>query len=314
MQVIFHYTAGDRLKERLRELKTRGLSVTVIAPAEDASFAEAMTTCEVLWHVLKPVTRAAIEQAPRLRLIQKLGAGVDTIDLEAARARGIPVCNLPGTNANAVAEHAIALMLAVLRKVPHFNREMRAGQGWSWPIERQGSLGEIGGRSVGLVGYGATASRLAPLLEAFGAKVFYTTRSEVPDARGTRVTLDELLERCDIISLHVPHNETTRGMFDRARIARMKPGAILINTARGGLVEQEALIEALRSGHLAGAGLDTFAIEPADATNPLLALDTVVATPHVAWLTMQTFDRSLDLMTENCRRLASGEELLHRVV
>jgi phosphoglycerate dehydrogenase-like enzyme len=314
VQVTFHYAAGDRLKERLRDLKTRGLSVTVVAPEEDASFAEAMKTCEVLWHVLKPVTRAAIERAPRLRLIQKLGAGVDTIDLEAARARGIPVCNLPGTNANAVAEHAIALMLAVLRKVPHFNREMRAGQGWSWPIERQGSLGEIRGRSVGLVGYGATASRLAPILEAFGAKVFYTTRSEVPDARGTRVTLDELLERCDIISLHVPHNETTRGMFDRARIARMKPGAILINTARGGLVDQDALIEALQSGHLAGAGLDTFAIEPVDATNPLLALDTVVATPHVAWLTMQTFDRSLDLMAENCRRLAAGEELLHRVV
>jgi phosphoglycerate dehydrogenase-like enzyme len=314
MKVIFHYAAGDRLKERLRGLQKRDLSVTVIAPEEDASFTEAMKTCEVLWHVLKPVTRAAIEQAPHLRLIQKLGAGVDTIDLEAARARGISVCNLPGTNAYAVAEHAIALMLAVLRKVPHFNREMRAGQGWNWPIERQSSLGEIRGRSVGLVGYGATASRLAPILEALGAKVLYATRREVQEAHGTRVTLDELLERSDIISLHVPHNEATRGMFDRARIARMKRGAILINTARGGLVDQDALIEALRSGHLAGAGLDTFAIEPVDAANPLLALDTVVATPHVAWLTMQTFDRSLELMAENCRRLANGEELLHRVV
>jgi phosphoglycerate dehydrogenase-like enzyme len=127
------------------------------------------------------------------------------------------------------------------------------------------------------------------------------------------VTLDELLERSDIVSLHVPQNETTRGMLDPARIARMKAGAILINTARGGLVDQEALVEALRSGHLAGAGLDTFAVEPVEATNPLLGLDNVVVTPHVAWLTMQTFDRSFETMVENCRRVANGEELLHRV-
>ena len=313
MRVIFHYVVGDRLKDRLRELGRRGLTVTVVAPEDDVGFSEAMATCEVLWHVLKPVTRAAIDRAPLLRLIQKLGAGVDTIDLEAARRRSVAVCNLPGMNAQAVAEHALALMLAVLRKIPHFHREMLEGHGWSWPIGRQGDLGELCGRNVGLVGYGATASRLAPILAALGANVLYTARRHVPDACGTRVNLDDLLERSDIVSLHIPQNETTRGMIDRARLAQMKPGAILINTARGGLVDQQALVQALHSGHLAGAGLDTFAIEPVDAANPLLRLDNVIATPHVAWLTVETFDRSLHIMTENCRRLASGEELLHRV-
>jgi phosphoglycerate dehydrogenase-like enzyme len=313
VQVIFHYVAGDWLRGRLHELGDRGLSVVIVTPDNESGFAEHMRSCDVLWHVLKPVNRAAIEAAPRLRLIQKLGAGVDTIDLAAARERGIAVCNLPGTNAYAVAEQALALMLAVLRKIPQFNSEMRAGKGWSWPIERQGALAEIRGRTIGLVGYGATASRLAPILKALGATVLYTSRREPAKAEGMHVPLDELLQRSDIVSLHVPQNDETRGMIDRSRIARMKPGAILINTARGGLIDQAALVDALRSGHLAGAGLDTFATEPVDQSNPLLALENVVVTPHVAWLTRETFDRSLDLMVENCRRLAAGEDLLHRV-
>jgi phosphoglycerate dehydrogenase-like enzyme len=314
MRVIFHYAAGDALKERLRKLERRGLEVTVVAPDDVEGFARAMSICDVLWHVLKPVTRSTLESAPALRLIQKMGAGVDTIDLEAARARNIAVCNLPGTNAHAVAEHALALILAILRKISQFDRELRAGQGWRWPIERQGDLGEIGGRTVGLVGYGATASRLAPILAALGADVVYTARREVAGAHGTYVDLDALLARSDIVSLHVPLNEATRGMIDRSRLARMKPGAILINTARGGLVVQDALVDALRSGHLAGAGLDTFAVEPVEPGNPLLSLDSVVVSPHVAWLTIETFDRSFDLMAENCRRLANSEELLNRVV
>ena len=312
--MIFHYVAGDWLRGRLRELEARGLSVTVITPDDERGFSERMIACDVLWHVLKPVSRAAIEAAPRLRLIQKLGAGVDTIDLSAARDRGIAVCNLPGTNAYAVAEHVLGLLLAVLRKIPQFDREVRSGEGWRWPIERQSALGEIRGRNVGLIGYGATASRLAPLLDALGAHIFYTAPRAVQGALGSRLDLDELLERSDIVSLHVPQNAETLGMLNASRIARMKPGSILINTARGGLVDQTALFEALRSGHLAGAGLDTFAIEPVDPANPLLGLDNVVVTPHVAWLTTQTFDRSLDLMVENCRRLAAGEQLLHRVV
>jgi phosphoglycerate dehydrogenase-like enzyme len=313
MRVIFHYTAGNRLQERLLTLKTQGLDIAVIPPEDEAGFLSAITTCDVLWHVLKPVTRKVIESAPALRLIQKMGAGLDTIDLEAARGKKIAVCNLPGTNAQAVAELALGLILNVLRKIIRFDREIREGQGWRWPIERQGALAEIHGRTVGLVGYGATASKLAPILAALEAKVLYTARHKVEGALADYVSLDELVARSDIVSLHLPLNDSTRAMFNRSRMAAMKPGSILINTARGGLVDQAALVEALQSGHLAGAGLDTFAAEPADPANPLFALDSVVATPHVAWLTVDTFDRSFDLMAENCRRLAAGKNLLYQV-
>lgn len=314
MRVIFHYAAGDRLKDRLLTLKSQGLDIAVIPPDDEAGFLAAIGTCDVLWHVLKPVTRNVIEKAPALRLIQKMGAGLDTIDLEAARQRGIAVCNLPGTNAQAVAELALGLMLSVLRKIPQFNGEIRKGKGWSWPIERQGCLGEIHGLTIGLVGYGATAGKLAPILHALGAKVLYTARHKVKAGVAEYVSLENLTAQSDIVSLHLPLNDTTRGMFDRSRIARMKPGAILINTARGGLVDQDALADAVRAGHLAGAGLDTFAAEPVDPSHPLFSLESVVATPHIAWLTVGTFDRSFNLMAENCRRLAASESLLHQVV
>lgn len=314
MKVIFHYAAGTELTRRLDALASRGIDVKVIQPTDDAAFAKALPACEVLWHVLKPVTRAIIEAAPRLRLIQKMGAGVDTIDLAAAKEHGIPVCNLPGTNSQAVAEHALALMLAVLRKVPQFDRETRAGSGWAWSKERQAQLGEIHGRTVGLIGYGATASRLAPVLVALGADVVYWSRREAPGAIARFVTLDELIASSDIISLHVPLNDATRYLINAERIGHMKPGAVLINTARGELVEPVALFDALRSGQLAGAGLDTFAAEPVEPDNPLLTLEQVVVAPHIAWLTLQTFERSFGLMAENCLRLAASQEPRFRVV
>ncbi len=313
MKVIFHYAAGQELARRLAALRSRGLDISVIAPADDAAFAAALPDCDVLWHVLKPATAAVMAAAPRLRLIQKMGAGVDTIDLAAARQRGISVCNLPGTNSQAVAEHALALMLAVLRKVPQFDQETRAGKGWAWPQERQAQLGEIHGRTVGLAGYGATASRLAPVLLALGAEVIAWSRSEPAGSPVRFVSFDELVERSDIVSLHLPLNDTTRNLFDADRLARMKRGAVLINTARGGLVEPQALVAALQSGQLAGAGLDTFAAEPVEPDNPLLRLDNVVVAPHVAWLTLDTFARSFDLMAENCRRLVAGEQLMFKV-
>jgi phosphoglycerate dehydrogenase-like enzyme len=263
--------------------------------------------------VLRPVTATHIRQAPQLRLIQKVGAGIDTIDVAAAKAAGIAVCNLPGTNSRAVAELVVGLILAVLRMIPTFDAEIRRGEGWAWPPARQDSLGEIGGRTVGLVGYGAVGRELAPLLQAFGADIVYCDERPIPGAFGRRLDLDALLAAADIITLHVPLTDATRAMINRDSIARMKTGAVLINAARGGLVDQAALADALRSGKLAAAGLDTFPREPVEPGNPLLALDTVVATPHVAWLTQETFQRSIRVLVENCRRLQAGEELLHRV-
>jgi phosphoglycerate dehydrogenase-like enzyme len=237
---------------------------------------------------------------------------VNTIDLDAAKAREIPVCNLPGTNSRAVAELTLALMLATLRRVPRFDALLRGG-GWSDPALQDG-IGELGGRVVGLVGYGAIPRLLAPVLIALGCRLIYTTRQPLRDALGEWRTLDALLTEADVVSLHLPLTAETESLIDAAALARMRPGAILINTARGGLVDQAALVDALRSGRLAGAGLDVFVDEPPDPADRLFALPNVVVTPHVAWLTTGTFDRSFTLAAENCRRIAAGEALLHRVV
>jgi phosphoglycerate dehydrogenase-like enzyme len=309
VKVLFHYTAGPDLASRLAAIPA--LSIAVCPEHDDAQLMRLLADTDVLWHVLKPCTRGMIAAAPRLRLIQKIGVGVNTIDLEAAKARGIAVCNLPGSNARAVAELTLALMLAVLRRLPRFDAGMRRGE-WLDPALQDG-IGELGERTVGLVGYGAVPRLLAPVLAALGCRLIYASRSQPADALGERRSLDALLTEADIISLHLPLTPDTERLVDAAALARMKPGAVLINTARGGLVDQAALTEALARGRLAGAGLDVFAHEPHDSAQPLFKLPNVVLTPHIAWLTTGTFDRSFALAAENCRRLAAGEPLLHRV-
>jgi phosphoglycerate dehydrogenase-like enzyme len=152
------------------------------------------------------------------------------------------------------------------------------------------------------------------VLAAMGCDVVYTARNQATDAAARFVTLDSLLEQSDVVSLHLPLTGDTERLIDRAALARMKKGSVLINTARGGLVDQTALTDALRSGHLLGAGLDVFTEEPVAAGEALLSLSNVVVTPHVAWITTGTFDRSFNLAAENCRRIAAGSPLLHRVV
>ncbi len=310
MNLVYHGAAGPDLTSRLASLP--GLDVSVCGETDDSCLAGLLPDCEVLWHVLTPCTAAMIAAAPKLRLIQKIGVGVNTIDLDAAKARGIPVCNLPGTNARAVAEMALALMLAVLRRLPRFDASIRLGV-WT-DLALQDGVGELGGRTVGLVGYGAIPRLLAPVLAALGCELLYTARNPVPGAVARHVPLAELLERADVVSLHVPLSAETTHLIDRDALWSMKPGTVLINTARGGLVDQAALTEALRSGHLGGAGLDVFDQEPVAAGDALLSLPNVVLAPHVAWVTTGTFDRSFSLAAENCRRLTKGEPLLHRVV
>ncbi len=314
--MIFHYDTGPALARRLAEIAGDGIEIAACAEADDERFRALMADADVLWHVLRPVSAADIEAAPRLRLIQKIGVGVNTIDLDSARARGVRVCNMPGTNTPAVAEMTLALMLAALRRLPVFGRATREGKGWEIDSAVQDSLGEIGGRTVGLVGFGAVPRALAPVLGALGASVVYTARTPKPNAGGLAEwrTLPALLEDSDIVSLHVPETRETIGMIDAEAISRMKPGAVLVNTARGSLVDEAALARALSSGRLRAAGLDVFAREPVPADNPLVGLDNVALAPHVAWLTMDTIERSLEVALDNCRRLATGEPLRFRVV
>lgn len=314
MNVVLHYRASPGFRATLDAARPRSMTLSIVDEADDAAFAQTMQSAHVLLHVLRPVTAADIASAPRLRLIQKIGVGVNTIELEAAKERGIAVCNMPGTNSRAVAEMTLTLMLATLRRVMVFDPLTRRGDGWRPDLLQLDQVGEIGGRTVGFVGFGAVPNALAPALRALGAEIVYTARTAKTDAAARFVPLDELLARSDIISLHVPSTPQTRGLIGESAIARMKKGAILINTARGDLVDEASLMNALKSGHLAAAGLDVFAREPAAQDNPLFQLSNVVLAPHIAWLTPETLKRSVVIAMENCRRVMAGETLLHRVI
>jgi phosphoglycerate dehydrogenase-like enzyme len=315
VKALLQYRASPGFLMRLDAAATAaGVVAVAVDEADDAAFDAQVRDAHVLLHVLKPVTAAVMDAAPDLRLIQKIGVGVNTIDLEAARARGIAVANMPGTNSQAVAEMTLMLMLAVLRRATYFDGLTRTGEGWRPDLGLLDGVGEIAGRTVGFFGYGAAPTRLAQALHALGAEIVYHARSPKNDPLARFVSFDELLERADILSLHAPATEHTRGLFDAAAFSRLKPGAILINTARGELVDEDALLAALTTGHLGGAGLDVFAQEPLAAGHPLFHLPNVVLAPHVAWLTPETLDRSLVVAMENCVRLRDGRELLHRVV
>jgi phosphoglycerate dehydrogenase-like enzyme len=313
MKILLHYSAGPAWQRELALLGRHGLQIDCCDESDDARFYSLLPDVEVIWHLLRPITAADIARAAKLRLIQKIGIGVNTIDLEAAKAHNIRVCNMPGTNSRAVAEMALLLMLACLRRLPLLDRATREGRGWKLDSAWQDTYGELAGKTVGLAGFGAVGQVLAPILEAMGARVIYTDLTPSPAAPSGFRELPALLGESDIISLHVPLTPTTTSLINKERLAMMRPGAILINTARGGLVDQAALVESLSSGHLGAAGLDVFAAEPVTVDEPLLQFDNVVVAPHLAWLTTGTLNRSLKVAVDNCRRLAAGEPLLHQV-
>lgn len=299
MNIVFHFDGSAALKERLA-----ALGVTLCPESDEAAFERLLPEVEVLWHVLKPVTAAVIARAPKLRLVHKIGSGVNTIDVEACKARGIAVCNLPGTNSRAVAEMALLLMLACLRRIRELDAAVRKPGGWfdAWGLQDQ--FGELNGRSVALIGYGAVPRILQPILEAMGSRVSFWSRS------AQSAGLETVLSQSDIVSLHIPLTPDTQQIVDPRK---MKRGAILVNTARGGLVNETGLLEALRSGHLRAAGLDVFGEEPVRPDHPLLALPNVIASPHLAWLTPETIERSLGGAMRNAERLDAGLALENRV-
>lgn len=314
MKAVLQFAISSGMQQQLQQAAPPWLQVLQVPVPEAERFAREAADAEVLLHVLEPVTPATLALAPKLRLVQKIGVGVNTIDLEACKARGVAVTNMPGTNSQAVAELTLTLMLNVLRRAGELDRLTKAGRGWDADPESFDQVGELAGRTVGLLGYGAIPQRLAPVLRALGARVLYWSRTPKPDAAAEWRDLPDLLAEAQVLSLHVPLTPETTRLLDAAAFARLPAGAVLVNTARGGLVDEPALVAALRSGHLAGAGLDVLAQEPAPAGNPLFDLPNVVVLPHVAWLTPETMARSVGVAIENCRRLRDGEPLLNRVV
>ena len=311
MLAVLDTAAGPRLRAVLDRYASDAFRIVDCDRAEADRFTALLGEADAVLHVLHPFAAADFASAPSLRLVQKLGVGVNTIDLDTARARSIAVCNLPGVNAPAVVEATLLGMLAALRQLGTYDSATRAGRGWTLPAALGEGSAEIRGKTVGLIGFGDIASSLALVLAALGATVVHHARRS--DRPGW-LPLTELLKTSDIVSLHVPFDDTTRGLLSADRLASMKPGAVLVNTARGGLVDHDGLIRALTDGPLRAAALDTFAAEPIDPADPLLTLANVVLTPHVAWLTLETLARCVERAAVNLSRLAAGDELLHRVV
>ena len=305
LRVLAHFKPGDKAVEQVAA-HADWLDVRWVPEDDDDAFHRELPEAEVIWHVLRPITGEDLARAPKLKLVHKLGSGVNTIDVETAAQRGVAVANMPGTNAPSVAEGTVMMMLAALRRLPQLDRATREGNGWPTDPSLGDQVRELGSCTVGLIGYGSIAKRVEQILRSMGTTLLHTTTKRDEHNVGW-VSLNELLTKSDIVSLHVPLTPQTEGMINAATLAKMKPGAILINTARGAIVDEAALVEALRSGQLAAAGLDVFAEEPVAPDNPLLRLDNVLLTPHVSWYTADTMERYLSAAVENCRRLHDGK-------
>jgi phosphoglycerate dehydrogenase-like enzyme len=310
LRVLAHFSPGERVTEFLAP-ESDWLDIRYCAEDDDDTFYRELPEAEVIWHVLRPISGHDLQMAKRCKLVHKMGAGVNTIDVAAATRLGIAVANMPGANAASVAEGTVLLMLAALRRLPALDRATREGRGWPSDPTLGETVRDIGGCTVGLVGYGNIAKTVETIATAMGARVLHTSTRD--DGHPGWRPLRELLAESDIVSLHLPLTEKTAGMLDREALATMKTEAVLVNTSRGGVVDEDALVDALRTGGVAAAGLDVFAVEPISADNPLLSLDNVVLTPHVTWYTVDTMRRYLEHAVDNCRRIRDGQELANVV-
>jgi D-3-phosphoglycerate dehydrogenase len=271
---------------------------------------------EMLVTHLAPLSGAMMERLPRLKFVAVSRGGPVNIDMAAARGRRLRVVNTPGRNASAVAEFTIGAILAETRLIRAGHEALRAGT-WRGDLYRADLTGrELSEMTVGVVGYGAIGTRVVRLLKAFGCRILvcdpYVQLTAQDRADGVaHVDLDALLQQADIVTLHARVTAETTGFIDAAALARMKPGAILVNTARGPLVDYDALYDALASGHLRGAMLETFAVEPVPADWPLLQLPNVTLTPHIAGASVRTVSFAAEQAAEEVRRYLAGEPPLH---
>lgn len=261
------------------------------------------------------VTARLMDAAPRLKVIGRHGVGVEAIDLEGAKARGIVVCNTPDANVESVAEQAVGFMVVLSKQIQKADKAIRQGK---WNVRYEFIGQEMFGRTLGLVGMGRIGSRVAEICNlGFRMPVIYYDVVRYPlveeklDAK--QVTLDELLVRADYISVHVPLLPSTRNIIGREQLAKTKKGAILINTARGGVIDEAALFDALERGHLAGAGLDVYTVEPTPDDNPLFLLENVILSPHMAAHTDDAL-KAMSMIAVDVLRVLEDQEPNFRVV
>jgi phosphoglycerate dehydrogenase-like enzyme len=298
-----------------------GWRSAIISARPDGSYIEEalneVVDADILVVGLEPVTKELLTRARKVKLIQRLGVGYDNIDVDAASYHGIPVSNMPDFNAGTVAEHTIMLMLAVLRRVFESNMLMKAGQWSPSTIVNQGIF-DLRGKKVGSLGFGLIGQEVAKRVKPFEVEFLYHDKQRVPSSTEALLgaefsSLDELLRLSDIITIHLPLTSETSNLIGKAEFEKMKRTTILINTARGAIVDESALVEALNKGIIAGAGLDVFSEEPLDPKHLLRRSPNVILTPHLAGQTREAMERMVDMMLENIRRVLSEEEPRYQV-
>jgi glyoxylate reductase len=275
-------------------------------PPPAAEFlARAQAADALLTTVTEQVDGAFLDQAPSVKAIANLAVGTDNIDLEAAKQRGIPVGNTPDVLTDATADIAFALLLAIARRLPEGEREVREGRWAAWhPSHMLG--GDFAGTTLGIIGWGRIGQAMARRGEGFGMKIVHSSRS-------SGIPLEELLERSDHVSLHTPLTAETRHLMGKAQFERMKPTAYFVNSSRGGTVDQRALKEALETGQIAGAGVDVTDPEPLPADDPLLSAPNLLVLPHVGSATVRTRSRMAELAVDNLLAALAGREMPNRV-
>lgn len=247
---------------------------------------------------------------PNLKLVSILATGYNIVDLAAAKRRGITVCNVPGYSTRAVVQMTFALLLEICQQVGLHSGAVHTGRWQTCPdfCFWDRPLIELDGKTMGIVGYGAIGSAVGTVAQALGMKLLVTARHEKPVPEGARfVSLPELLAQSDVVSLHCPQTAENARMIDAGALAQMKDGAILLNTARGGLLDEQAVADALRSGKLLAAGMDVVSAEPIHADNPLLTAPNCFLTPHIAWAPLETRRRLQAISAENLRAFLAGK-------
>jgi len=316
---VFYFShAPPKVYDIIREEVPPGFELISLNEDSDDERKEKLADCEVVIVAAKPMTREFLAAAPALKLLHHQGVGYqDTVDVAALKARRIALALTPAGTSIGVAEHTLMLALAVCKRLPYADSELRQGR-WHINSLRPYSF-EVCGRTVGYVGLGRIGQETAARFKAFGTAGIYcdpqvALAPEREEALGvSRVDFDELLAAADIITLHVPSGDATYHMIDEEALKQMKPNAIVINTSRGTVIDEAALCRALQEGRIAGAGLDVFETEPFQPDNPLAAMPNVVLTPHISAGTRDALKTKMRALFQNVQRFFNGEALENQV-
>jgi glyoxylate reductase len=310
-RILFAPKQSEAVMEIARNLTPPGFEL-VVADIGTPEFYEAAPTVEFYLGLARQMGGEFFRSATKLRLVQLLSAGYDHVDIEAARKAKVPVSNNGGANAIAVAEHTIMLMLAVYKRIVRFHNDVVAGK-WRAGNPNDSRVYELAGKTLGIVGLGNIGKKVARRAAAFDMKIQYydivRLNEDQEDSLSARFALfEELLRSSDVLSLHVPLTDGTRRMMGAREFALMKPGAILVNTCRGPVVDEDALHRALTQKQIAGAGLDVFVEEPPKPNHPLFALPNVTLSPHSAGPTWENWTARFRNGFDNIQRVAAGDK------